>query len=116
MLTSAPMLPEEDVPEVLLDDVRAIVESSGLVPAFAADRRFEVFAANASARQLFRPFAATKRALPRTVRGECFASRITVFSHGNTWEVQARRMVDNVRAAYARYYGDVYLEGLIAEL
>ncbi len=53
MLTTTPMLHEDDGSPVLLDDVRAIVESSGMVPAIAVDRYFELFAANASARQIF---------------------------------------------------------------
>lgn len=115
-LTGTPVsLPTEDEDACAVEDIRAIVEGYSGAPAIAADHRYDLVAANDAARMLF-GFRGDETGFENNFVWRVFMLPHYRLLHRSDWELQARRMVDNLRGAYARHYRDPYLESLILEL
>jgi hypothetical protein len=98
-----------------IEDIRSIVEGYVGAPAIAADHRYDLVAANEAARIVF-GFCGNEVGFENNFVWRLFLLPHYRSLHRADWELQARRMVDNLRGAYARHYGDPYLESLILEL
>jgi transcriptional regulator with XRE-family HTH domain len=115
-LAGTPLAPTNEIEEsCAIEDIRAIVEGYAGAPAIAADHRYDLVAANDAARIIF-GIRAQRSGFENNCVWRLFMLPQYRTLHRSDWDLQARRMVDNLRSAYARHFGDLQLEALILEL